>query len=193
MVLRLRERTGAASRATPPQVSGYQMVNIVVRVTPDELARLIKYDPQTGRCVWNIRRSGGGRVGSIAGGLDGDGYWRIGIYGRQYLRSHLAWYLTHGEMPKTDIDHIDLCRSNDAIANLRLATRRQNIANSGLRSTNTSGRKGVYWCKQTGKWKARIRDGKRHIYLGIFHDVNDAGAAYERAAIEMYGEFSRLS
>ena len=46
---------------------------------------------------------------------------------------------------------------------------------------NKSGHKGVYWAKQKGIWKAVIYVQKKCIYLGGYHDINDAIQAREDA------------
>jgi len=51
--------------------------------------------------------------------------------------------------------------------------------------------KGVYWCKDTSKWRARIGRNNRH--LGRFIDQKDAARAYNKAALERFGEFARLN
>ena len=161
-------------------------------ITREMIGAVIDYDRLTGLFTWKI--SGHKRKsGRTAGCIDKSGYRRIYVNGKQCLASHLAWIIVHGKPPETDIDHRDTIRSNDAFDNLRLATRRQNIANSGLRTTNTSGYKGVYWCKQANKWKARIRDNGKHRYLGQYADPAEAGAAYALAASQMYGEFARTA
>lgn len=89
-----------------------------------------------------------------------------------------------------DVDHKNGNGLDNRRENLRLATRSQNKANVGLPLTNISGRKGVSWHRATGKWRAQIWFGERHIHLGLFTDLDEAARAYDRAAIECYGEFA---
>lgn len=162
-------------------------------MAPDVVRRLLAYDPSIGIFTWKIGRPKC-VVGAIAGGLDPDGYWRIGLLGRQWRAHNLAWLYVHGRWPDGEVDHRNLMRSDNRLDNLREGTRRENIANSDLRSTNTSGFKGVYFHRQAGKWCARIRskeDGMRS--LGLYETAEEAGAVYKQAAQKMYGEFARLS
>ena len=46
---------------------------------------------------------------------------------------------------------------------------------------NKSGHKGVYWGKHKCVWKALIYVQKKSIYLGSYHDINDAIRAREDA------------
>ena len=51
---------------------------------------------------------------------------------------------------------------------------------------NKSGHKGVHWCKSQGLWKALIYVQKKSIYLGGYHDINDAIKAREEAEKEYF-------
>jgi hypothetical protein len=91
-------------------------------------------------------------------------------------------------------DHIDRKKTLDnRKSNLRYATPAENAWNTGPRSTNTSGYKGVTWDKRRGKWKAQISVNGRHYNLGHYPSKEDAYAAYCAAAIKYHGEFARLA
>ena len=92
---------------------------------------------------------------------------------------------------ETDIDHIDCDGLNNRRSNLRLATRSQNNQNARLRANTTSGFKGVSWNKRKHKWDVRIRLNGCQKFLGYFQTKEEAAAAYDRAAIELFGEFAR--
>lgn len=57
-------------------------------------------------------------------------------------------------------------------------------------SSNTSGRIGVSFCKQTSKWKARFRYNKVEIWIGRFSTYEEACEAVEEAELTYLG-FSR--
>lgn len=78
-------------------------------------------------------------------------------------------------------------------ANLRLATRSQNMGNGGNRANNTSGYKGAHWRADTGRWRALITVEYRRIYLGYFDSAEDAARAYDAAARDLFGEFAALN
>lgn len=86
------------------------------------------------------------------------------------------------------VDHRDGNTLNNRRQNLRLATGTQNQGNAKLRKDNTSGYKGVCYCKTTKKWKAAI--GKNTI--GRFDTPEEAYEAYCQKAKELFGEFARL-
>lgn len=88
------------------------------------------------------------------------------------------------------VDHIDRNGLNNQKSNLRLCTTSQNVANSGKRSNNTSGFKGVYFCKCTNKWRAEIKvDGNKKC-LGRYSTKEEAALAYNTGAKHYFGEFA---
>ena len=89
-------------------------------------------------------------------------------------------------------DHIDCDTLNNRRSNLRLATKADNNRNTKNRRSNTSGRKGVCWCKANSKWQAYISVMDRQIHLGFYDDIEAAHAAYCEAAKKYHGEFARF-
>lgn len=155
-------------------------------LTATELRKLISYNPETGDMFW----LGGPRLGKAAGCVSPTTrYIHIKLNQHQYLAHRLAWLHQYGCWPNAEIDHRDLCRSNNAIANLREATPSQNRTNTGLRSTNTTGFKGVSFNKPSKKYRADIRIKGRRTTLGYFDNALDASRCYEAAAFVAHGEF----
>lgn len=89
-----------------------------------------------------------------------------------------------------DVDHIDHNGLNNTRANLRLATRQQNMFNKPTSQSNTSGYKGVHWHKRRGLWCATIWRDSRQILLGFFDVPEEAALAYDYAARELFEEFA---
>jgi hypothetical protein len=160
-------------------------------ITADELKEELRYDPDTGYFYW-LRSKGGMRAGDRAGLLQPKGNRTIGVRNGVYQEHRLAWLYVHGSWPKNQIDHINCNSSDNRIANLREATPFQNQGNTRLPKTNTSGFKGVWFRKQTGKWEARIKCRGKPRHLGTFPTPELASEAYWRAAQEQFGEFARL-
>jgi len=92
-----------------------------------------------------------------------------------------------------DTDHIDGNRINNIKSNLRSATRSQNMQNANKIKTNTSGYKGVGWHKSTKKWQAQIQVSGKQMHLGYFNSASEAAKAYDRKAVEFFGEFARIN
>ena len=85
-----------------------------------------------------------------------------------------------------EVDHINHNKLDNRKCNLRIATKSQNQANARIQSNNTSGFKGVYWHKKDKRWMVMCK-GK---YIGSFVDINMAALAYNKRALEIYGNYA---
>lgn len=157
-------------------------------LTAKRLKEVLAYDQNEGHFRWLQKRSHF-RAGERAG-TPKDGYTKIAIDGRQYRAGRLAWLYVYGRFPKGRLDHVNRSRADDRIVNLREATPSQNGANSSVRSDNSSGFRGVYFCRRTGKWGAKIQRDGRCSFLGRHATPELAAAAYDAAAIKQFGEFA---
>lgn len=160
-------------------------------ITHSRLKELLDYDPMTGLFAWKIS-SGKRRAGAPVGWVDG-GYIRLSVDGDTYKAHRLAWFYMTGEWPDGDTDHENGIRTDNRFANLRPATRSQNMMNTKLKSHNTSGYKGVSFWKKTGKWKAQIQVDKKKLFLGYHETPEGAYEAFIFAALEHHGEYARLA
>lgn len=88
-----------------------------------------------------------------------------------------------------EVDHINGDGLDNRKSNLRVCTRAQNVRN--VRAYGVSGIKGAYW--QRGAWVSRIQAGDIQYYLGRHKTKEEAGAAYDRKARELYGAFARTN
>lgn len=165
-------------------------------LTVERLKELLEYDQLAGVFFWKVsRRSYAGKVspGVLAGDLHANGRWRIGIDGHRYHVHRLAWLYAYGKWPIGRLDHRDTNPGNNRIDNLREATNSQNMANTQLRVTNTSGVKGVIFDRERNRWRAQITVNRRLIVLGRFKAKADAAIAYRVAAERYFGEFARAA
>lgn len=90
-------------------------------------------------------------------------------------------------------DHINGNGLDNRKANLRPATRSQNGANSRLSSRSTSGYKGVSYDRARGSWKAQIGFRGENRFLGRYPTAEQAAAAYDAAAQELFGAYARTN
>jgi hypothetical protein len=75
-----------------------------------------------------------------------------------------------------------------------MATHGENMQNSRLRRDNRSGLKGVGLATpKSTTFRARIRVNGTQIAIGKFPTAIEAARAYDRAAVEHFGEFARLN
>jgi len=158
-------------------------------ITQSELKELLHYDPVTGIFTWLISQSNRVKVGDIAGGISKRGYFVIRIHNIINYSHRLAWFYVYGINPIDEIDHINMIKIDNRIANLRQANSSENKINKGLQSNNTSGYKGVCWCKQHRKWVARCYAEGKPKHLGLFDNKIDAYTAYVCFAKQQHGEF----
>jgi hypothetical protein len=156
-----------------------------------ELNDLLDYDPETGLFTWKKNRGKRVCAGSIAGNLHHSGYINIRINGKLYPTHRLAYKMCYGSDPVGMLDHINMDKSNNRIANLRDATATQNQRNKRAPKNNTSGFKGVCWYPTRKSWRAHIKINKKFTHLGYYKTKEEAALAYEKAAKELFGEFAR--
>lgn len=123
---------------------------------------------------------------------------------------HLTWCTSHGyaynfnigkmhryimDYPENlHIDHINHDKLDNRRRNLRLATQQENSFNSRARKQDkTSKYKGVWFSSKSKKWVSDItKDGKKRR-VGTFNTEEEAGKAYDRKALELFGEFAYLN
>jgi hypothetical protein len=156
----------------------------------DHLRAILHYSVITGDFYW-LKPRQRVKVGSVAGGLHPNGYRYIRVIMKKYRTHRLAWFWVTGEWPQDVIDHINGIKDANYWLNLREATHSQNCCNTVLKSTNTSGYKGVKWYKKHKKWAAQITINKKRKHLGLFESIEKAYAERLKAEKELHGEFAR--
>ena len=109
------------------------------------------------------------------------------ILGHSVRAHHAVWCHYYGEWPTQWLDHIHGADKGDGIHNLREATPRQNQRNMKLRAGHPSGVMGVSLDQISGKYVARIANGKGGMKtLGKFEHFDDA-VAVRKAAERSHG------
>ena len=156
----------------------------------ENILEVVHYDAETGKFAWKANRQKA-LIGKEICEISDQGYVYIRVLGRRILAHRLAWFVVHGELPSSPLDHFNGDRTDNRIANLRLCTNSQNLQNRGKQANNTSGYMGVSWHKVRSKWRATIQIDKKHMHLGLFDTAEDAYAAYCYAKSEMH-DFSAV-
>jgi hypothetical protein len=147
---------------------------MAAELTHEYLLQILNYDPETGEFTNRVSR--GQRA------ISGDRAGTEKLNGFLYML---------GEWPKFQVDHINGNRDDNRWSNLREATCAQNVANTGIRKSNTSKMKGVYWDKENKRWRAQIQHHGKKLNLGRFDTKEEASDTYNAAAINLRGEFHR--
>lgn len=110
---------------------------------------------------------------------------------RRYKRRGLHNFILRSRY----VDHKNSLRFDNRKCNLREATHLQNCCNqrTQIRPSKTSIYKGVSKKKSTGRYTAQIKQYGYGIYIGIFATEIEAAKAYDKKAVELFGEFARLN
>jgi len=99
------------------------------------------------------------------------------------------------------VDHINGNPLDNRRENLRTCTNQQNGMNRERTKNNKSGYKGVCYKKRTKNmineypkpWLARIKHNQKIIHLGYYKTKEEAALAYNKKAIELFGEYVKLN
>ena len=114
------------------------------------------------------------------GNIASNGYIQVRL-GNKLHRLHRLIWIYHGyKLPKY-LDHINGNKTDNRIENLRPATKTQNEYNKLIRKDNKSGFRGVYWNKQTDKWRVRLKIDGKHKDFGQFEELELAGLVAQEA------------
>ncbi|TCL70640.1 AP2 domain-containing protein [Rhizobium sp. BK251] len=150
------------------------------------------YVPLTRGKEAKIDASDAALVGSMTWSLTSQGYARAA-----YTNEHgkTVTYSMHrliaGAGRDEHVDHADGDKLNNTKRNLRICEHYQNMGNRGAQKNNSSGAKGVSFCRQTRRWRAIITVKGITHRLGRFTEKADAAAAYDTAALALLGEFAK--
>lgn len=114
---------------------------------------------------------------------------------RDISMSHLVsgytpWHKVKGLV----VDHINRNVLDNRRENLRFATHTQNNANKLVGQKQKWSRfKGVSGYSDWRKWKSYINVNDRQIVLGYYDTELEAAEAYNKAAVEYFGEYAMLN
>lgn len=153
------------------------------------LRELLNYDPITGKFTWIGRKHLNGKE---AGCIDTHGYRMLTLDNVKYRGARVAWLYMTGEWPENHVDHVNGDTTDDSWANLRSASRSENMRNTKLRVDNTSGSRGVSFNQRSQKWHARVNVHGKLYHCGYFNSKEDAIIARDKRAAELHGAFARF-
>lgn len=159
----------------------------------DALLENVAVNVQTGKIVW-VKHKKSTLVGTEPGTKMKEGYTRLKVDGKNYLRHRIIYYVATGKLPDV-IDHKNGVEAGDGIDNLREADQSRNCQNRTKRKVATSRFKGVCVRNQpTGiRYIAQIKIDGKVKHIGSYRDEFDAARAYDREAIKHFGRFAKLN
>lgn len=144
---------------------------------------LYDYDSATGHLRYKVRLSPRVKIGDVVGG-EADRYRYAKIDSVSFPLHHLVWFHQKGVWPDADLSFKDGNPGNTRLDNLIPQSKSETIAKTALRSTNTTGVKGVS-ASRNGKFQAHIYGPKGGRALGThFKTIEDAAAAIEKAKVD---------
>lgn len=168
-------------------------------ISPEYVRQSFSYDPETGVLMWKVRPDRTKKWNQAWAGAEAGtpscGYIHVRLHGAKaaFGAHRLAWVHFYGAWPESEIDHINRIGTDNRIANLRLATRSQNMSNTRKRKQSRSGYTGVTFHKQSGKWQARVCVDYKSRFLGLFPSAEEAAAARDKVARAIHGEFAKTN
>lgn len=136
--------------------------------------------------------------GQLVERLQTMGYRYMTMGGKNYLAHRIIWMMHNGPIQKgMVIDHIDGCRTNNKIENLRCITRQQNQWNASTARQSTSGLKYIGTIISRGKkyYRVQFHSPFNHIKTFTYSDEGlETAIAYRNAWVEKHhGEMANVS
>ena len=123
----------------------------------NRLRELVDYNPETGRFVHLLAGQGKSIGRELKGKLMNTGYLSVWLDGKTYLYHRMVWLWHNGSLPER-LDHIDRCKSNPSIENLRPTTPHLNTLNTAATNVEVNG----------NGFAVRVQAFGKRNYLGQF-------------------------
>lgn len=122
--------------------------------------------------------------------INKDGYIFAYSDNRDKISMHRTVMNCDDEDKEVDHIHGKQSRFDNRKSNLRIVEHFENMINKGTRSDNTSSVSGVWYRKDSNKWRASIQCNKKVIDLGSHETFEKAVKARKEAEEKYFGEYS---
>lgn len=142
-------------------------INQIKEETADYIKRHFSYNPETGGITRDDRRNSTGFIKR--------GYLCIKVKGIPIMAHRIAWFLHYGKFPDGEVDHINRCKTDNRIFNLREADRHIQCVNRGIKPNRTTGVRGV--CFQPFRKEKPVKKPYYMKFLGKtrwFYSIDEA-------------------
>ena len=157
-------------------------------ITKEYLNEIFEY--KDGSIYWKKKIANCINIGTKAGTSVYNEYSRVFVSDKSYLIHRLVFLMHNGYLPEM-VDHIDGIKSNNRIENLRATTRSQNLFNSKLSKSNSTGSKNVSYEAGINKFIVTISVKKKFAYVGYFDDLELADLVAHMAREKYHGIYAR--
>ncbi len=91
------------------------------------------------------------------------------------------------------VDHTNGNKADNTRDNLDICTQQENTHNRSKRNGASSRFRGVNYNRRSRRWTVRITFKGKRLFLGYFTDEEEAARAYDRKAVELFGESAKLN
>lgn len=146
------------------------------------------FEYSEGKLFWKKMAGARARVGQQAGKFRKDGYFGVGLKGKEYLVHRIIFALEYGYLPEC-VDHIDRNPSNNLISNLRDSDYSSNVWNSGISKSNSTGIKGIR-ITYNGKFEARVAAKGVTYQVGTFDNIEEAASELKKFRANLHKNFA---
>lgn len=146
-------------------------------ITYEELTAIFDYIPETGDLVWKIKTNRRITVGTRAGTVNDHGYVVIRVNGARYRAHRLVWFYNYKTWPINDVDHINGCRDDNRLHNLRDVTTAENIQHQ-TRAQKRNKTRFLGVSQRNHGFIARICTNGAVSHLGSYRTPEEAHEAY---------------
>lgn len=161
-------------------------IAIAIPLPSGDVAFIDKIDCDLSNMSWHISKTKGYAQHKIT---DESGKRKYRFLHRIIGERIINRPLTHDDF----IEHNNGNKLDNRRKNLSLLTRSESVQRYEIRNSNKTIYKGISYRKSRNKWQARIKFHGQTRSLGYYSTPEEAAKAYNKAAIELYGEKARLN
>lgn len=153
---------------------------------------IFEYDPKKGTLTYKWLPRKKSLIGKTLNPSVAASGYRYVMVGRKCFYHHVICFcMGNGAtlLANEEVDHKDLCRLNDKLENLRLASKSDNMKNRRCFSNNKLGQKCIHVCKN-GKFRVAVSSKGKRTHVGYFDTLEEAIIHRDKALKVFHGCFN---
>lgn len=159
------------------------------------LLKKFRYDPETGELYWKEKGPNKNTTSPVGTHVN-NGYRQVLVDGKLEYVHVVIWVMhnTQFDRGKCSITHINRDVADNRIENLALIDRAtvRHRTRQIAEKMNVTGYRGVTR-KVSKNYRATIMDQGTFIGIGMYETAEEAARAYDKKAIELFGDFAELN